>query len=192
MTSGWAVVLGAAIALIGSVLGTVIGPWIRDRADRRLRLGDESAARLQRMEDERRARLLVLLTELEARLLRYGVLATVDPATIEDAKLRLSHLRKTNGARIKVYKVQGEVGLLLRPDEAPLERMATGAHVVARQTRRVDAIATANTLLGRWYRGELDAATAQATFQKQYKIDLDAAKNDLKSSSGPVPDVPAA
>jgi hypothetical protein len=144
MDSGWAIVIGAGIALFGSA----IVPWVketiqterREEAERRVAQGSAIAA----LADE-----IAALTD-----------------RVVNEKLAV---RQKSRAFIAAHKV----GLLLRPADAPIERMAETA-IDAIGGSKMSSLGPYLRLMSAWHRGEITAAAAQREYQEQ----LDA-KNPL-------------
>jgi hypothetical protein len=143
MDSGWAVVLGAGIAL----LGTAFVPWLKDAFDRRVRLNDE----------HNRA-----LTEAIREVIECAIEWTLLP------KHNSVPMRRTIGAR--EYRAVAWLELLLNKRERPILNLILDAMSDIRtiHTDPISAeisIAALMTQLGDWHRGMTTASEAHDRFE---------------------------
>lgn len=144
MDAGWAVVAGAAVALVGSFLGSVVAPWLNTRRE------------------EERARRELLWTEF--RRLAAEIVDAL--AAVRSDKVAS---RPDDSAVRRFMVASTEFGMLLQPRDREVHRLIgwAGAHA-SHQDPRVSAAALSSLqiVLAEWFRGEtagddtIDAATA--------------------------------
>lgn len=155
MDSSWAVVIGAGIALVGSVLA----PWIKDALDRSHRTRESNRAAVSA------SLLRIAASAPECAVARIRLLRASDPSDRFGLSLLLTE--KTLQADRAVF----ELGLLLTKKDGPMETMARlvvnaaeGDHPTIELVRFTQASA-------RWYRGELGAKEALNDFQSKTRKD---------------------
>ncbi len=135
MDSGWALVIGAGIALIGSA----VVPWIR-----------ESLQSRRREEGERRAELAIAITAVANHLSAVGK--------------RVVRKKPWTNQRIDAVASVLKLGLLLKPQEVAIERM-TDAALLAVTKGKNRSVGLYLQLMGKWYRGEIKPGAALEMYQ---------------------------
>jgi hypothetical protein len=146
MDSGWAVVIGAVIALVASI----VTPWIKDGLERKHREHSESRAAV-------------------ASALRLVANAGASYSTVMrgDGK----HDEGVRRAAISALSVSVmELGLLLASKDAPIERMAREM-IRAIQANSAGSLGVFTIAAAEWYRGELSADAALASYREKVKVD---------------------
>jgi hypothetical protein len=169
MDSGWAIVIGAAIALLGSVFA----PWLKDTIDRRNRQLESNrsavAASLQLIATATPAAALARL-----EMLRNDLDGERQATTHAAARLQIT----------KLYEAQNsvfELGLLLTTKDAPIETMA---RMVVNAAQRDDFAVELHCFIrfaASWYRGDLSAEAALTLFRNDV-----VRYRDLRLGMGPL------
>jgi hypothetical protein len=125
MDSGWALVIGAGIALFGSA----IVPWVK-----------ETIQAERREEAERRAALASAIAAVADHLSAVGK--------------RVVRSKGWANERIDAIAALLKLGLLLKPDEVAIERMSDAALTAVSQGKG-RSVGLYLQLVGQWYRGEI-------------------------------------
>ncbi|QYF74140.1 hypothetical protein [Cryobacterium sp. PAMC25264] len=152
MDSSWAVVIGAGIALLGSVFA----PWLKDSLERRhlQREGNRSAVS--------RSLLRITAAAPDVALARLQAANSNTTPKTEAVKSIVNLALKQSEASQAVF----ELGLLLSARDAPLETMARSVINAAagKDDFSVEVICFTQTA-ARWYRMELSAKDALSSFK---------------------------
>lgn len=136
MDSGWAIVVGACIALVGSIGA----PWLREWASHR---ADEKRAR----QDDLRGYIVELIERLT------------------DVLIAIRNGKPTGFAKAAAATTGTKIALLLTRHETAIERMiATTINQLSKEDPG-KYISALQSQLHRWYRGEVTADDALLSFR---------------------------
>jgi len=148
MDSGWAVVIGASVAFLGSLVGTVAAPWIARSHERRIRMEEGREAEMRR----------IIL-----QIFRTAIAVRTGHATPDE--------------RVSALTQVVELDTWLKPDEWQIEFVMNKTLVVGSEnpvTKHFDtALVSASDLVIRWLRGEMTAADVGTLWQKATGIEVE-------------------
>jgi len=140
--TSWVAIAVSVIALVGSIAGTVLAPWLREREERKTR-----AAELRRSEIRR------LIVEIEASLGAYLTEKAIDKAA---STRRLVDFSRHIG-ELEMWVVGDEMAI---PRVFRVSLPSTGMGVGPATQQLVAAGMAASA----WYRGEISPLAVESTY----------------------------
>jgi hypothetical protein len=161
MNSATAVIIGALVAFVGSILGSVAGPWVRARFDRRLCFADDKRSEQRRI--------IVELLHVETSL------------GLEQADHNQRDSRKRLVA--SMTRLIGELGLWLDEDDIDVAFVFQDLFSrIADKDAGVRQVA-GSRVVGRWFRSEIPGnEVRQAYLDMVDKLNANVAS--IRSSRG--------
>lgn len=171
MDSGWAVIVGASIALVGSVLA----PWIRDATERRHL--SEQATRQSIAESLRRISIAMPELARASEELRW-----IEGEGEHDASspVFISIIRRLGAASTEMEQAAFELGLLLDNSDREIEILTRKTAHAIREPAYGPAMGAYSVGVSRWYRREISASSAL----KQYDSTMMQLGRDPLTGSG--------
>jgi len=156
MDSGWAAVIGAGIALLGSVFA----PWLKDSLERRHLQHEGNRSAISK------SLLRITAAAPAVALARLEAAHSDGAAQAEGVKAMVNFALKQSESSEAVF----ELGLLLSARDTPLETMARSVLTAAasKDDFSVEVICFTQAA-ARWYRTELSAKEALSTFEADVK-----------------------